>query len=62
MDSTPPLALNKTRQIRNQIDRRQGERNDTLQRSSRVFGGEPSRAVLRASTGLDLLRIQKLTN
>lgn len=62
MDSTPPLALNKTRQIRNQIDRRQGERNDTLQRSSRVFGGEPSRAVLRASTGLDLLRIKKLTN
>lgn len=26
----------------------------TLQRSSRVFGGEPSRAVLRASTGLYL--------
>ena len=26
----------------------------TLQRSSRVLGGEPSRAVFRASTGLDL--------
>lgn len=26
----------------------------TLQRSSRVLGGEPSRAVLRASTGLYL--------
>ena len=30
----------------------------TLQRSSRVLGGEPSRAVFRASTGLDLPRIR----
>ena len=30
------------------------ERVKTLQRSSRVLGGEPSRAVFKASTGLDL--------
>lgn len=34
------------------------ERVKTLQRSSRVLGGEPSRAVFRASTGLDLPRIR----
>lgn len=36
----------------------QRERVKTLQRSSRVLGGEPSRAVFRASTGLDLPRIR----
>lgn len=34
--------------------KRERERGSTLHRSSRVLGGEPSRAVLRASTGLYL--------